>query len=251
MTCPICNGAGFLRRDVPISHPDFGKAIPCECKRREMIPSLREWSGLGRSQQNWTLDRFPGDPMALAKAREALATKQGIWVFWSPTFGVGKTGLLVAIVNACWGEHIPALYQSVPAMLDRLRQAYEKGDYPELMEDLKTVQILALDEFHRWHARPSRGEGRSARGGDSAEGASSWAAEKIFQIIEDRYVHWDERMTIVATNRSPQRGDRDPLASRFSDTLRSRIVPVRGGDLRPRAQSIEQSQPNGKEEPTA
>ena len=24
-------GAGFLRRDVPIDHPDFGKAVPCDC----------------------------------------------------------------------------------------------------------------------------------------------------------------------------------------------------------------------------
>jgi hypothetical protein len=216
-----------------------------------MLPSLRVWSGLGRSQQNWTLDRFPGDPTALAKAREALAAKQGIWVFWSPTFGVGKTGILVAIVNACWGENTPALYQSVPAMLDRLRLAYEKGDYPELMDDLKSVRVLALDEFHRWHARTSRSESRPARGGDSAEGASSWASEKIFQIIEDRYVHWDERMTIVATNRNPVRGDRGPISSRFSDTLRSHIVPVHGVDLRPRAQSNEQPQGNRNGEPTA
>ncbi len=250
MTCPICNGAGFLRRDVPIDHPDFGKAIPCECKRREMLPALMEWSGLGRSQQDWTLDRFPGDPVALARAREALAAKQGIWVFWSTAFGVGKTGILVAIVHACWEENIPALYQSVPAMLDRLRLAYQKGDYPELMEDLKTVRVLALDEFHRWHARTSRWESHAARGGDSAEGSSSWAAEKIFQIIEDRYVHWDERMTIVATNRNPERGDKDPIASRFSDTLRSHIIPVHGGDLRPSARSHAESQGSCKEEPS-
>lgn len=238
MTCPICGGAGFLRRDVPIDHPDFGRAIPCECKRLEMIPSLMEWSGLGQSNQDWTLGRFPGDPEALAVAREALAARRGLWVFWSSAFGTGKTGILVAIVRACWDQQVPALYQSVPAMLDRLRSAYQSGDYQQLMDELKQVQVLALDEFHRWHDKSSRWENNGSRG-DLMEGSPSWAAEKMFQIIEDRYVHWDQRMTLVATNRNPDRGDNDPIASRFSDTLRSRIVLVRGGDLRPSARMFE------------
>jgi DNA replication protein DnaC len=232
MTCPICQGAGFLRRDVPVDHPDFGRAVPCQCKRTEMIPALMEWSGLGNSNQDWTLDRFPGDPAALAAARQALAAKRGIWVFWSSAFGTGKTGILVAIIRACWEQHIPALYQSVPAMLDRLRAAYQKGDYQQLMDELKGAPVLALDEFHRWH-------NNAPRGGDMTEGSPSWAAEKIFQIIEDRYVHWDEKMTIVATNRNPDKGDNDPIASRFADSLRSRIVPVHGGDLRPSARMFE------------
>lgn len=238
MTCAICGGAGFLRRDVPIDHPDFGRAIPCECKRLEMIPSLMEWSGLGHSNQDWTLDRFPGDPVALAVAREALAARRRLWVFWSSAFGTGKTGILVAIVRACWDQQIPALYQSVPAMLDRLRAAYQRGDYQQLMEELKQVHVLALDEFHRWHDKSSRWDNNAPRG-DLTEGSPSWAAEKVFQIIEDRYVHWDERMTLVATNRNPDRGDNDPIASRFADTLRSRIVPVHGGDLRPSARMFE------------
>ena len=240
MTCPICKGAGFFRHDVPVDHPDFGRAIPCQCKRQEMVPALVEWSGLGNSNQDWTLDRFPGDPAALAAARHALAAKRGIWIFWSSAFGTGKTGILVAIVRACWDQHIPALYQSVPAMLDRLRSAYERGDYQQVMDELKGVPVLALDEFHRWH-------NNALRGADLTEGSPSWAAEKVFQIIEDRYLHWDEKMTIVATNRNPDKGDNDPIASRFGDSLRSRIVPVRGGDLRPSARLFEKyvSTPKG------
>ena len=33
--CPRCGGAGFLRRDLPLDHPDFGKAMPCDCVRAE------------------------------------------------------------------------------------------------------------------------------------------------------------------------------------------------------------------------
>ena len=46
-------------------------------------------------------------------------------------------------------------------------------------------------------------------------------------------------MTIIATNRNPDKGDLDPIASRFSDSLRSRVIHVGGGDLRPNARAIE------------
>ncbi|HEU5430596.1 MAG TPA: hypothetical protein VFU81_02980, partial [Thermomicrobiales bacterium] len=33
--CPICKDAGWVRQDVPLGHPNFGRLIPCECKMRE------------------------------------------------------------------------------------------------------------------------------------------------------------------------------------------------------------------------
>src|SRR5918995_280631 len=29
--CPICQGAGWLRMDVPLGHPSFGRLFKCEC----------------------------------------------------------------------------------------------------------------------------------------------------------------------------------------------------------------------------
>ena len=34
--CPICNDAGYLRANVPVGHPSFGRLFPCECKQREI-----------------------------------------------------------------------------------------------------------------------------------------------------------------------------------------------------------------------
>src|SRR5689334_9564698 len=31
--CPICGGLGVVTYDVPIEHPDFGKAFPCVCQK--------------------------------------------------------------------------------------------------------------------------------------------------------------------------------------------------------------------------
>ncbi|HEY7022012.1 MAG TPA: hypothetical protein VH349_12910, partial [Ktedonobacterales bacterium] len=34
--CPLCHGAGYVRLDVPVGHPDFGRAVMCKCKEREI-----------------------------------------------------------------------------------------------------------------------------------------------------------------------------------------------------------------------
>ena len=39
--CPICHGIGWLRRDLPIDHPDFGKIVPCSCRAEEVTQSAR------------------------------------------------------------------------------------------------------------------------------------------------------------------------------------------------------------------
>ncbi len=31
--CPHCGGSGYYVHDVPHLHPDFGKAIKCQCWR--------------------------------------------------------------------------------------------------------------------------------------------------------------------------------------------------------------------------
>lgn len=53
-TCRICQGAGYTRADVPVGHPQFGKPLPCVCKRAawEERSRLRqvEHSNLGTLQ---------------------------------------------------------------------------------------------------------------------------------------------------------------------------------------------------------
>ncbi|MGB9521744.1 MAG: hypothetical protein ACPL6F_03205, partial [Anaerolineales bacterium] len=30
--CPICHGSGYVRLEVPLGHPQFGKIQICECR---------------------------------------------------------------------------------------------------------------------------------------------------------------------------------------------------------------------------
>lgn len=222
MTCLRCKGTGYFRIEVPITDPRFGRAIPCECKQAEVAQALKAASRIGETQESWTLDNFPGDDKVREHARRAYGAKQGLWVFWSAEFGTGKTGLLIAIVNAFQADGVPALYKSVPRMLDELRAAYKDGDYYGLMDSLIEVPVLALDEFYRWHDNSA---------GSDAHGSHSWAAEKMFTLVDERYLRADKRMTLVATNRDPGAGH-DPVSSRFSDARVSHVIEVSGPDMR-------------------
>ena len=37
----MCHGAGYVRLDVPVGHPDFGRAVQCQCKEREIAERER------------------------------------------------------------------------------------------------------------------------------------------------------------------------------------------------------------------
>jgi len=49
--CPYCHGIGFVGRDVPYGHPDFGKMTICVCRAGELAEArqkqLYELSKLG------------------------------------------------------------------------------------------------------------------------------------------------------------------------------------------------------------
>ena len=226
MSCLICGGVGWVSSGVTIiTDPMFGQAVSCECKKKETWNYLAKQSNVSNWERQWTLDSFPGDQAAKHAAMEAVETKRGIWVFVSD-FGRGKSGLLIGIINALVSQGYPALYKTVPYMLDELRNGFRDDSYFERLQGLIEVPVLALDEFHRAHEKTQ---------GDALHGSASWVAEKLFTLIDERYSHWDDRMTLIATNRGFDQGDLDPIASRLSDPMRCRVVHVMGEDLRPSA----------------
>jgi hypothetical protein len=39
--CMICEGTGYLRVDLPLSHPDFGRLFLCECAKTKVAEAER------------------------------------------------------------------------------------------------------------------------------------------------------------------------------------------------------------------
>ena len=44
--CPYCGGVGYLRADVPVGHPNFGRLEICVCRQRDVSQADRDVYGI-------------------------------------------------------------------------------------------------------------------------------------------------------------------------------------------------------------
>lgn len=208
--CPICGGVGYLRRDLPIDHPDFGKIVPCPCRAKEITQSARKrlfrMSSLD-ALKNLCFDNFEkrgrlglGEQQADSlenaynQACHFADNRQG-WLLLVGRYGCGKTHLAAAIANHTIESGVSTLFLTVPDLLDWLRYAYSGGEmsFEERFEEIRESPMLILDDFGTQNATP-------------------WAQEKIFQIMNYRYIN--KLPTVVTSNM---------LINDFEGRVRSRL----------------------------
>lgn len=209
-----CGGSGYFRRDLPVGHPNFGKAYACACTKEKTARVDETRATLSTMEQSFTLENWVGnDPQALEHARQAIAQGWGMFCFWGEV-GVGKSGLLLGVVNVLLDRKKAAIYKTASGLLDELRASYETDEYESLMQYFCGVKVLALDEV--WRHKPTE-----------------WAEEKLFYLLDYRYRFADRLLTVIATNAEPDYSN--ALWSRFTDRQRSRLIHVKGRDVRPMA----------------
>jgi DNA replication protein DnaC len=206
-----------LSQLVEITSPDFRggsqNAIGASNRGDRNISSL----GLHTDQ---TFDSFslrPEEEMlaeqqkslrdALTAAREYAEDPYG-WLVLLGTYGSGKTHLAAAIANEQIRRgQVTPMFVVVPDLLDHLRGAFSPNSTVSLdrvFEQVKTASLLVLDDL-------------------GTENATPWAKEKLFQLLNYRYVA--RLPTIITTYNKIE--DLDPhLASRMSDVNRCTIVRV-------------------------
>ena len=194
--CPHCGGIGYLRKDVPLGHPDFGEVFVCVCRRRQVADAVRgRLFALSHLEQlrDLTFESFKprGHPglreaeanslhSAHTQARNYAENLKG-WLFLQGSAGCGKTHLAVAAANFAVGMGVPTLFLTVPDLLDTLRYAYDSEDttFEKRFEEIRNAQLLVLDDF-------------------GTQNATGWAQEKLFQIVNYRYIN--KLPTIVTSN---------------------------------------------------
>jgi DNA replication protein DnaC len=225
--CPLCRGLGYLRADVPVDHPDFGKLVPCTCRLAEMaerrVDALRALSDLGVLSR-MTFETFvpdghgiPPDKQAnlrwaYEEARDFAQNPEG-WLVLKGGYGCGKTHLAAAIANECAERGQPVLFITVPDLLDHLRATYaptSPAAYSARFEEVRTAAVLILDDL-------------------GTESSTPWAQEKLFQVFNYRYNA--QLPTVVTTNHEleeiPLR-----LRSRLVDPDLARVVSITAPDYR-------------------
>jgi DNA replication protein DnaC len=196
VACPRCNDAGFVYANVPPGHPDFGRAIPCECTLKELEESrltrLQRYSNLG-ALTRLTFDNLipqgkgsnPSNQERFSHAfRAALAFAQDPqgWLILTGPSGCGKTHLATAIANHRHQQGYHAFFQVVPDLLDHLRSAFSPNSeitYDELFEQVQNAPLLILDDL-------------------GTQSTTPWAQEKLFQLINYRFN--TRKPTVITTN---------------------------------------------------
>lgn len=210
--CSICGDTGYIMPDLPLGHPDFGKAVPCRCRQQEhMERRLHSVQRLGNLEplRRHTFESFIPEPTHLSpekafNLRRAFETcryyaedPEG-WLLLTGTYGCGKTHLAAAIANARVDLGQPAVFMVVPDLLDHLRAAFNPNadvSYDELFEQLRSTPLLVLDDL-------------------GAQSSTPWAQEKLFQLLNMRYNA--QLPTVITTNQRLE--DLEPrLRSRLMD----------------------------------
>jgi DNA replication protein DnaC len=187
---------GYLRADVPVGHPDFGKLEVCSCRRANVTNAVRErlfalshldelrdltfesfkprgHKGLGEMQAT-SLE------MAFNQARHYSQKLNG-WLLLQGGFGCGKTHLAAAIANFAVSMGVPTLFLTVPDLLDALRFSFDSEDttFEQRFDEIRNAKLLILDDF-------------------GTQNTTNWAQEKLFQIINYRYIN--KLPTVITTN---------------------------------------------------
>ncbi len=206
-----------MRRDVPLKHPDFGRAFPCTCQREldngHRLERLRRFSNMG-SLASVSLEAIaPAGASAEARARFEAALEaarayadepRGCFMLIGGS-GTGKTHLAAGIANRLMERGEPVFFTFVPDLLDHLRATYSPDaevSYDELFEQVKSVRILVLDDFGTHSSTP-------------------WAEEKLYQVLNHRYLN--ELPTVVTSSVALDRLD-PRLQQRLLDPRTSRMM---------------------------
>ena len=210
--CPICHGQGFYRLDAPVGHPEFGKIQICVCRTRQVgdevrqrlfsLSNLNELSHLTfenfHSRGRVGLKPFQADSLERAcnQARQFAQSLKG-WLLLQGDYGCGKTHLAAAIANFAVSMGVSTLFLTVPDLLDHLRFAYndKEASFEDRFEEVRRSNLLILDDF-------------------GTQNATSWAQEKLFQILNYRYVN--HLPLVVTTNLSLDEME-DRIRSRLQD----------------------------------
>jgi DNA replication protein DnaC len=103
------------------------------------------------------------------------------WLLLQGDYGCGKTHLAAAIANFAVSLGTPTLFITVPDLLDTLRFVYDDpvATFEERFEQVRQSPLLIMDDFGTQNATP-------------------WAQEKLFQILNYRYIN--HLPTVVTTN---------------------------------------------------
>ena len=218
--CPICGGQGWVRRDVDINDPNFGRLAPCPNLDPELL--YGRFCGLdaatGEYKLDWSNIIDLGETIRVAREVRQAVDKGYGWIFLWGGFGQAKTLILKIATAVTIRSHKQASYTRMAEIIETLRQSYDQDrpfeEAQRRLDHYAEVPLLAIDEFDRVRN-------------------TEFANEQRFVLMDRRYESAVRRQTItlMAANTDPRNFD-GYLADRIHDG-RFAVIRINGVSARP------------------
>lgn len=222
--CDCKLGQGAQRFYAERAGNPYGKQLAEEARKRRQ-EYLEKVDGLKPNERTITLAEYQvgkHNREAAEAVANAVNRRVGLITLWG-AFGVGKTALMIAAVNACRNQDKVAMYLTTADMLAWLRAGFDQSQrdgedftYDKRWQMLRNAHCLALDEMTAFSATP-------------------WAAERFERLIDERWRSMSELLTICAFNAEHAEYMRTGLPgvveSRLRD-FRAQWINVGGRDMR-------------------
>ena len=213
--CAKCPGLDACSRKGMVPCMDFGSwGYPSVAVHECDQFTQRKWErGLERMMQQSMLPdplrkcRFENflqrdaDCKRLLEASKEASNSGRSLILASETNGNGKTHLAAALLNRAIKSKRKGLFVSSPEMLESLRaDAVRKDEAGEsrTIRLLMEADVLVIDDFGKERLTASNKE---------------FVGERLFAIVNDRYLHRDKKQLVVTTNQA----DPKMLAYRLGD----------------------------------
>ncbi len=186
-------------RQVKINAPDYRRTMRSQAKDQSAV-NLQLY-GQMRFDTFDASSAFRDEAENLRRLeRQALdwARKPEGWLCLMGAYGCGKTHLAAAIANHLHEDGKDLAFFTVPDLLDLLRQAFDpqrNTRFDKRFHEILNAPILILDDFRLASATP-------------------WAKEKLFQIIDFRYL--SRLPTVITTSETMDEMD-ERVATRLLD----------------------------------
>ncbi|MQG08361.1 MAG: AAA family ATPase [SAR202 cluster bacterium] len=197
INCAICQDIGWVSKQLPFGHPDFGAAFQCSCQESKnsnsRLATLQTLSNLGplssitfESTSAEYLNSAQNPEMFQKALAEAIAYGNDPtgWIVFTGPHNSGKTLLAACLANEAIQKDLMTYFVSVSELLDHLRGAFAPdtdSQYDSLFEQIKSVPFLVLDDLNTNSSTP-------------------WAHEKLLQILNHRFNY---KLPTVFTIRDP------------------------------------------------
>lgn len=157
--CKKCNNrGGFMEMREGNNGEWLETFIPCKCARiREVIRKLNR-SGLKDIVHKYTFDNFKTteewQKAVKEKALRFVKDKENKWFFFGGQSGAGKTALCTAITVTYLKRDMETRYMLWRDDITKIKAAVTDAElYRKMIEDLKTVPVLYIDDLFKTGAR--------------------------------------------------------------------------------------------------